>query len=81
MSHLVLGHNIISHNILCELELSMSLVQGYSSEEDNGSSSPTNDTFGLSRLPTTKKIRVEEPQSLLQPQAAPHVLAEVAHPY
>jgi pre-mRNA-processing factor 17 len=58
----------------------MSLVQGYSSDEDDGSLSLTSDAFGLSRLQTAKKIRVEEPRSPLQPQAAPHVLAEVAHP-
>lgn len=55
----------------------MSLVPGYSSDEDGGPSSPTNDAFGLSHIPTTKKMRVDEPEVSLKPQAAPHVLAEV----
>jgi pre-mRNA-processing factor 17 len=57
----------------------MSLVQEYSSDEDSDSSSLKNDAFGLHNLPISKKIRVEAPESSLQPQAAPHVLAEVRH--
>ena len=55
----------------------MSLVPGYSSDEDDGPSSPTNDAFGLSHIPTAKKVRVDEHGASLKPQAAPHVLAEV----
>ena len=56
----------------------MSLVAGYSSDEDNGPASPTNDAFGLSNIPASKKMRVDEASSSLQTiQAAPDVLAEV----
>ncbi|KAI0666344.1 pre-mRNA splicing factor [Trametes maxima] len=58
----------------------MSLVQGYSSDEDDGPRSPTNDVFGLSSLPVAKKPRVEElpsqPSTSVVPTSAPHVLAE-----
>ena len=58
----------------------MSLVQGYSSDDDNGPSSPSGDFFGLSNIPIAKKIRVEEPETSLKPQPAPHVLlAEVSY--
>lgn len=57
----------------------MSLVPGYSSDEDNGPSSPTADVFGLSQIPAAKKIRVDEAGFSLKPQAAPHVLAEVGY--
>lgn len=56
----------------------MSLVPGYSSDEDNGPSSPTNDAFGISQIPIAKRMRVDEPESSLKPQAAPHVLAEAS---
>lgn len=55
----------------------MSLITGYSSDEDNGPVSPTADAFGLSNLPAAKKLRVEDPVSSLVVQAAPDVLAEV----
>ncbi len=56
----------------------MSLVAGYSSDEDNGSFSPTTDAFGLMNIPAAKKIRVDEPATSVQNvQAAPDVLAEV----
>ncbi|EEB90443.1 hypothetical protein MPER_11350, partial [Moniliophthora perniciosa FA553] len=54
----------------------MSLVQGYSSGEDEDVN-PT-DVFGLSSIPVAKKIRTEE-SSMSAPvltEAAPHVLAE-----
>ncbi|KAK1236328.1 hypothetical protein PQX77_000425, partial [Marasmius sp. AFHP31] len=51
----------------------MSLVQGYSSGEDE--SADSNDAFGLSSIPAAKKPRTEESQSL-KTEAAPHVLAE-----
>lgn len=57
----------------------MSLVPGYSSDEDNGPSSPTRDVFGLSNIPAAKKMRVDEAGPSLIPQAAPHVLAEVEY--
>lgn len=59
----------------------MSLVPGYSSDEDEGTSMSNNDAFGISNLPTAKKIRIDEPELLLKPQAAPHVLAEVRCSY
>ena len=53
----------------------MSLVQGYSSGEDE--TIDPNDAFGLSSLPAAKKPRTDELQSL-KAEAAPHVLAEVS---
>lgn len=55
----------------------MSLVAEYSSDEDNGHASSTNDVFGLSSFPATKKARVDESSASLTIEAAPHVLAEV----
>lgn len=57
----------------------MSLVTGYSSsDDDEGPSSYAQDAFGLSKLPTAKKIRVDEPpSSSVALTAAPDVLAEV----
>ena len=55
----------------------MSLVTGYSSDEDNGPSSPTGDAFGLAKLPTAKKPRVEDVASGIVVTAAPDVLSEV----
>lgn len=56
----------------------MSLIQGYSSGEDEGPVSPTNDAFGLTSLPAAKKPRTE-PQKLTSviPHSAPDVLSEV----
>ena len=56
----------------------MSLIQGYSSGEDDGPVSPTNDAFGLASLPVAKKPRVEaqKPTSVI-PLSAPDVLSEV----
>ena len=56
----------------------MSLVQGYSSDEDDGPRVPTNDAFGLSALHASKKPRVDEPSTSLVPTSAPDVLAEVS---
>ncbi|KII93704.1 hypothetical protein PLICRDRAFT_131754 [Plicaturopsis crispa FD-325 SS-3] len=53
----------------------MSLVQGYSSDEDNDTTSVSNDVFGLSSIPAAKKARVEQPTNVA-PSAAPDVLAE-----
>ena len=56
----------------------MSLVTGYSSDEDNGPISPTTDAFGLSSIPSAKKMRIDE--SILSAHnvdAAPDVLSEV----
>ncbi|KAH7915134.1 pre-mRNA splicing factor [Hygrophoropsis aurantiaca] len=50
----------------------MSLVHGYSSDEDD--IAIAKDAFGISKLPTSKKIRTEEP--VLAPTPAPRVLAE-----
>lgn len=58
----------------------MSLVREYSSGEDEGPVSPTNDAFGLTSLPATKKARVET-ETLRSipaiPHSAPDVLSEV----
>ncbi|KAI0344157.1 pre-mRNA splicing factor [Trametopsis cervina] len=54
----------------------MSLVQGYSSEEDDGPIIDANDAFGLAALPATKRPRVEASSSSLTVEAAPHVLSE-----
>jgi pre-mRNA-processing factor 17 len=55
----------------------MSLVEaGYSSDEDV----PTDDAFGLAKLPTTKKPRTEPDQPTTITAAAPHVLSEVRSP-
>lgn len=56
----------------------MSLIQGYSSGEDEGSVLPTKDAFGLASLPAIKKPRVETPEPMsVIPHSAPHVLSEV----
>jgi pre-mRNA-processing factor 17 len=56
----------------------MSLVREYSSGEEEGPASPTDDAFGLASLPATKKQRVEarEPMSVIA-HSAPDVLSEV----
>lgn len=57
----------------------MSLVAGYSSDEDEAHISSSTDAFGLSSIPAVKKIRVDEPTSstpMSGVQAAPDVLAE-----
>jgi len=56
----------------------MSLIQGYSSGEDEGPVSLTNDAFGLASLPATKKPRVGPPKPMsVIPHSAPDVLSEV----
>ncbi|CAL1696273.1 unnamed protein product [Somion occarium] len=54
----------------------MSLIVGYSSDEDGEPVISTNDAFGLSGLPVAKKPRVEDPVSPPTLEAAPDVLAE-----
>ncbi|KAA1468487.1 pre-mRNA splicing factor [Dentipellis sp. KUC8613] len=56
----------------------MSLVQGYSSDEDDASSQKNTDVFGLASIPAIKKPRVEDytPSASTALTAAPHVLAE-----
>ena len=59
--------------------LIMSLIPGYSSDEDNDSISHIKDAFNLSSLPSAKRPRVEvsaPPRTAFQ--AAPDVLAEVS---
>lgn len=58
----------------------MSLVPGYSSDEDSELVSTTEDAFGLSKLPAAKKPRTDESASRLELKAAPDVLAEVCIP-
>lgn len=53
----------------------MSLLAGYSSDEDGGAD-VTKDVFSLGSLPAAKKPRVEQPSTLAL-IAAPHVLSEV----
>ncbi|KAF7437171.1 hypothetical protein PC9H_004007 [Pleurotus ostreatus] len=54
----------------------MSLIQGYSSDEDDAKLQG-NDVFGLSAVPSTKKVRLDEPvQPKITANAAPDVLAE-----
>jgi pre-mRNA-processing factor 17 len=58
----------------------MSLVQGYSSDEETGSPPPAGDVFGLSAIHTAKKLRVQEaekPTNAIS-NSAPFVLSEVA---
>ena len=55
----------------------MSLVQGYSSDEDDGPVTTSSDVFGLTNLPANKKLRVNNPAVELKVEAAPHVLSEV----
>ena len=60
----------------------MSLIQGYSSGEDEGPVSPTNDAFGFASLPAAKKPRVEPPKPTpVIPHSAPDVLSEVRRPF
>ncbi|KAI0067965.1 pre-mRNA splicing factor [Artomyces pyxidatus] len=53
----------------------MSLVQGYSSDEDSGLLD-SNDAFNLSAISSSKRPRMEESASKTQFKAAPDVLAE-----
>ncbi|KAF8519041.1 pre-mRNA splicing factor [Hysterangium stoloniferum] len=53
----------------------MSLLAGYSSDEDNGVDI-SKDAFSLGSLPAAKKPRVEEPPVTKELVAAPHVLSE-----
>lgn len=56
----------------------MALVQGYSSDEDDGHVPSANDAFGLASITTKDKIQAEQPQSTsLVHSAAPDVLSEV----
>jgi pre-mRNA-processing factor 17 len=58
----------------------MSLVEGYSSEEENNDIlTPTNDAFGLTSIPSSKKMRLEQLSATTTPvvQSAPDVLLEV----
>jgi pre-mRNA-processing factor 17 len=56
----------------------MSLIQDYSSGEDEGAVLSTKDAFGLTSLPVTKKNRVEGAATIMVTQAAPAVLSEVS---
>ncbi|KAI9462328.1 pre-mRNA splicing factor [Lactarius psammicola] len=53
----------------------MSLVQGYSSDEED-TSSALHDAFNLAAVPSTKRHRLEPTTSTTVPQAAPDVLAQ-----
>ncbi|KZT06299.1 pre-mRNA splicing factor [Laetiporus sulphureus 93-53] len=59
----------------------MSFIPGYSSGEDDGPISATQDVFGLTSLPAAKKPRIDELSASgsapsIAPDAAPDVLAE-----
>ena len=56
----------------------MSLVQGYSSDEDDMSTKPSEDAFGISSIPAQKKRRMEESAVTRVESSAPDVLAEVS---
>lgn len=58
----------------------MSLVQGYSSDEED-TSAALHDAFNLAALPSTKRHRFEPTTSTTVAQAAPDVLAQVGHTY
>ena len=59
---------------------SMSLVQDYSSGEEEDPVSFNNDAFGLASLPATKKPRTEPPKpTSVLPHSAPDVLSEVCN--
>jgi pre-mRNA-processing factor 17 len=53
----------------------MSLVQGYSSDEED-TSSPLHDAFNLAAIPSPQRHRFEPTTSTTVPQAAPDVLAQ-----
>ena len=60
----------------------MTLVQGYSSDEEDNIASSSKDVFGLSSIPSVKKLRLDEDvastaTNLMVDTSAPHVLAEV----
>lgn len=56
----------------------MPLVQGYSSDEDDATMSPTHDAFGISAIPVSKKARIEDAEMVEKVEtSAPDVLAEV----
>ena len=52
----------------------MSLVQGYSSDEDAAGQS---DAFNLAAIPSSKRFRVQDTPLNTNPHAAPYVLAQV----
>jgi hypothetical protein len=61
----------------------MSLVQGYSSDED---AVGHNDAFNLAALPSSKRFTIQDTPLNTTPHAAPHVLAQVGffhspHPF
>ena len=52
------------------------LVVNYSSEEENDPMSPSEDAFGITAIPASKKVRLGENGSARE-SIAPDVLAEV----
>ncbi|KAI5119920.1 hypothetical protein M0805_000885 [Coniferiporia weirii] len=54
----------------------MALVQGYSSDEDDVVMSPTEDAFGISAIPASKKARIEQLTVAKVDSSAPDVLVE-----
>jgi hypothetical protein len=56
----------------------MSLVQGYSSSDEDATTESIQDAFNLAAVPSTKRLRAQESIPITIPQAAPDVLAEVS---
>ena len=55
----------------------MSLVQGYSSDEDATTATAQRDAFNLAALSSSKRLRVQDAPVNSNPHAAPDVLAQV----
>jgi hypothetical protein len=56
----------------------MSLVQGYSSSDEDVTTETLKDAFNLAAVSSTKRLRVQQSTPVTIPQAAPDVLAEVS---
>jgi len=54
----------------------MSLVQGYSSDEDAGTVTAQRDAFNLAAVSSSKRLRVQDVPMNSNPHAAPDVLAQ-----
>ena len=55
----------------------MSLVQGYSSDEDATTATAQRDAFNLAAVSSSKRLRVQDAPMSSNPHAAPDVLAQV----
>jgi hypothetical protein len=59
----------------------MSLVHGYSSDEDATTTATHQDTFNLAAVSSAKRLRVQDTPTNTNPKAAPDVLAQVGFPF